>query len=314
MLNNILEEKKCNVCSLNDYKILYQYPADHYNHEIYETASWDGRQSIDLSIVKCNNCGLVFTNPAFKSDYLYLVYPQDIIEESIELTSYIKKNPKYVKLYKISKPYLVGKNLCDIGTRFGCFPYIINKNTNIDAFGIEYNPSSVQIAIKHDVNVVEGTIDTLHKIIKQKSIKHLNNIFMDDVLEHLVDPSKDLKTICDLQNKGDRLFLRQMNLDSLGHKIYKDNWYYIQPAAHMYYFNKESIEKILSKNGYKVIYFYKTNLMINLFLSVLKVIKRIILSRLLKKPKRWIVNDKLMYLTQRYESFDDMFLVIAEKI
>ena len=47
----------------------------------FETAGWDGRQHIPMTIVECRTCGLRFTCPSFKEEFLDLVYPPDVIHK-----------------------------------------------------------------------------------------------------------------------------------------------------------------------------------------------------------------------------------------
>jgi hypothetical protein len=49
----IRESKSCNICNSEKHQPVYSWSKDHYDHEKYETASWDGRLSLDLQIVKC---------------------------------------------------------------------------------------------------------------------------------------------------------------------------------------------------------------------------------------------------------------------
>lgn len=305
-----LENKKCEICNNEDYKIIYTFKRNKYPHNKFETCSWDGRKSIELNIVECTNCKLVYTKPSFKEEFLQLIYPDDIVEEKDFDANF--NNPKYLKLIGLSKSYLKDGTSCDIGSRFGAFPYQLQKETGIKSFGIEYNVSSVEIGKNNGMDIHQGTIKDLLEIMKSKGFSSLSNIFLDDVLEHLVHPKRDLQTFSSLQEPGDKLFLKQMNLNSLGHKLYRKNWYYLQPAAHMFYFTEETISALLNSCGYSVEKIIYPNFYENLVKTTIKEIK-IIIKKIFNMHRDWIFNNKIMYLQKRKQSADDMFLVIAKK-
>lgn len=260
---------------------------------------------IDLQIVQCTNCGLVYTNPSFREAFLYKVYPS--YPENANITKKkLLSNPKWKDIIE----YIVAKFrnnkeifICDIGTRFGGLPLQLNKIGFVNSFGIEINSSSVKIGNKLGIKIYKGMIPDLLDI----GIDRVNCFIMDDVLEHLVDPMRDIQILSSLQQKGDILILRQMDIDSLGHKIYGKYWYYLQPAAHQYYFNNTSISKLLEKNGYKVILIKKSSFISNLkpFLSN---IKKFIFSFFVNKNS----NIKINYLEERY-ALNDIFLVVGER-
>ncbi len=305
-----LEKKECEICETKKSAPVYSYKSEHYPHNIYETASWDGRQKINLSIVKCVNCGLTYTKPSFKEDFLHLVYPAETNKKND--FDYFANNTKYLNFINVIRKHLKNNTACDFGTKYGVFPYLLMQETNLTAFGIELNEAAVKIGSENNVDIHQGTICDLPQIIKKKGLTNIDNFFMDDVLEHLVHPKRDLKILNSLQPIGGKLFLRQMNLNSLGHKIYRKNWYYFQPAAHMYYFNKKTIEKLLSLCGYEIELIIQPKFFHNLLKTIIIIIKRII-KKIFVNKNNWVVNNKIMYLQNRGKSADDMFLVIAYK-
>jgi hypothetical protein len=101
-----------------------------------------------------------------------------------------------------------------------------------------------------------------------------------------------------------------MDIISLGHSLFRKRWYYLQPAAHMYYFNIKTIKLLLHNFGYKLIKVHRTNPVKNL----IHTLSRTAYSFIFNTKHDWQVNNKRMYLADRKKSLDDMFLVIAKKI
>jgi 2-polyprenyl-3-methyl-5-hydroxy-6-metoxy-1,4-benzoquinol methylase len=311
-VNSFLEMKQCNICGGDRTRVVHAFLPNLYNHRVFETASWDGRQSIPLTVVRCKTCGLVFTNPAFKKTSLDLVYPKDIIKVP-DTDKLLANTRKFDELLEQAKPFMRGRTVVDIGTRYGVFP-LVAKRAGFDALGVEFNEESVNIGKSIGAPIHRGTVDTLASIVTEQAMDHIDNLFMVDVLEHLTDPLGDLKIIASLQKTGARLFMKQMDLDSLGYRLFRGRWHYLQPAAHMYYFNEKTVTLLLDKAGYRLITVSRMPLLDNLRKLVKSAVRTRIQKRLGKPRKVWMVNQKEMYLNRRKRSTDDMFLVIAEKV
>jgi 2-polyprenyl-3-methyl-5-hydroxy-6-metoxy-1,4-benzoquinol methylase len=315
--NNLLEEKLCNICGSDEYKLKYHWKANYYNHQTFETCSWDGRQDIELKIVQCTSCSFMYSRPSFKISALDFVYPIDIISGINE-----QKNQKYSKL-NLSKhlPFLEiikdnwtpPKRILDIGTRYGELPYLA-RQANIEAFGIEYNKASVDIAKANGREYIfHGTIRDLPELKKTGKIPAFDIVTMDDVLEHLVDANEGIATISSLQKSGDLIITRQMDSDSLGHRLFGKNWYYLQPAAHMFYFNSKTASKLLENNEYRVIKIYKPSIISSIVETIFMEMKFLI-ARIIRRKSNWkAVNGKIMYLSKRKRGFYDMFTIVALK-
>lgn len=317
MDNSLLEEKRCIICGCNEYKIIYKWNANFYDHDVYETCSWDGRQKIALKIVQCTSCGLIYTRPSFRNSALDFVYPRDIIPDICKQKDYIYSNlniSKHIPFLEIIKANSADrKRLVDIGTRYGELPYLARQE-NFEAFGIEYNKASINIAKASGREYIfHGTIEDLPELNKSGKIPSFEIVTMDDVLEHLVDANKEISIISSLQKTGDIIIMRQMDSDSLGHRLYGKNWYYLQPAAHMFYFNSKTASKLLENNEYTIVDIAKSGFLSNFVKTITKEVKSIIKNLVREKTEWKINNGKILYLSQRKRSSNDMFTIIARK-
>lgn len=314
MMYEFLESKNCNICQSDQFQVLYSYPENFYDHDQFETASWDGRQSYPAQIVKCSSCGLVYSHPSFKEEYLHWIYPEEVVKSDLNFQNEVKSGQKkYKQILEAFSEFNVKESVCDIGSRYGVLPYLASSLLGIEGFGIEFNAAAVEFGKANNSDIYQGTVLDLPRILRERQLDYIEAVSMDDVLEHLIDPLADLETIASVQRSGGLLFLRQMDLNSLGHRKYGEHWHYIQPAAHMYYFNEASIDKLLDKAGYDVVSVsrypdWKNHLkMAN---RTLRDFSRQLRGK--KKPSR-MLNGKQLYLDQRPASHDDMFLVVARK-
>lgn len=304
-MQDFLEIKPCEICGSQEAKPLYEWPAEYFSHEEYETSSWDGRENIPLKIVSCTNCGLVYTSPSFKEEHLGKVYPEDIIGEDIDLDRRFSENiAKHHDLIEYVKKHRKDGTFLDIGTRLGVLPYLAQKQ-GYDAYGIDYNEAAIRAGRTKFKKLYAGTPATA---LPKTGVEHFDIIVMDDVLEHLVHPIRELNTISKYQKTGGLLFLRQMDLDSQGYKRYGKDWYYLQPAAHQYYFDSKTIKTLLEKAGYTMVKIYRPSNMKNTVLTL-----ALRLKRMVSGPDILKENGKLLYLNQRKKTFDDMCLVVAKR-
>lgn len=305
------ESKKCCICDLDDYRVCYEWPANFYPHDQFETASWDGRTNLPLTIVECSNCSMVYTRPSFKEQHLGLIYPDDIVPASTDSAKLLATR-KWDGIISCMKRHLPqGSTVCDVGTRYGVLVKQLAEH-GFSSWGVEYNAAAVSKSIELGIeNVFEGTIKTIGHIREKHSIDRVNGFVLDDVLEHLVNPAEEISALAENQKSGDFIFARQMNWNSLGHKLFRKSWYYLQPGAHMYFFDPQSAKKLFDNAGYDIVEIQKAPLTENI--CSFRDIAVGVVKRLLGRGRRnWNVNGKEMYLNRR-SKLSDMFLVVAKK-
>ncbi|MFT7579148.1 MAG: hypothetical protein ACI9MR_000810 [Myxococcota bacterium] len=311
--DTILEHRPCPVCDASDGEVFARFAANTYPHEAFETASWDGRCGLEMRVVACP-CGLVRTDPAFREDQLSRVYPEDLVDEA-KLGGNLDKifdlrDRKFNAMARHVRAYLQPKQtLVDIGSRYGVFPWIARENFALDAHGIELNAASVRIGRQRFDGLHHGSIASIPTLFEGLGVTQVDGFVLDDVLEHLTHPNRDLATLADLQPSGGHLFLRQMDLGGLGHRLFGANWYYFQPAAHMYYFDEDSVRALLDRHGYDIIAIARAAPLTNWFKTALSRPGQALKAR----RNRNRAGKKPSYLTQRKRAADDMFLVTARK-
>lgn len=306
------EERPCLLCGNDAPRVVYTFRENYYDRRRFETASWDGRLGLSGRIVRCPACDLWYASPAFRSEALAHVYPADLVESSLTFERALAQSrSKHAWLVARVREQLPSGSVCDLGTRYGVLPHLLSR-AGYDAFGIEYNPAAVSVARAASVPVFQGSVDDLPRVLADTRRTHVDAFTLDDVLEHLADPRAALERLKSVQHAGGLLFLQQMDLDSLGHKLFRRHWYYLQPAAHMYYFNERSLRRLLDQVGYDVISVQRPGIARNLRRTLTRTLPGAAL-RLLRTLGRPGAHGKPSYLTRRFRSADDMFLVIARK-
>jgi SAM-dependent methyltransferase len=304
------ENKPCVLCGGDQVEVVYRYPPDYYDHARFETAGWDGRQSLDLQIVRCVRCDLWFSRPSFRAESLSYVYPEDVVAARTRFEDELRKSRgKHTRMLARIQERLSSGVVWDIGSRYGVLPYLACA-AGYAATGVEYNAASVRVAQRAGAPVVQGALEDVPRLVATQGIGHVDAFVLDDVVEHLVNPKLGLATLASVQKPGGLLFLQQMDRDSLGHRIARRHWYYVSPAGHMYYFDEKTLRALLDAVGYDVLSITRPNPLVNLRRTVTRTwpgaVAKILRSKL---PGA----GKASYLTRRLRSADDMFFVVAVK-
>ena len=228
---------KCNLCGSDNTNLLYTKDS--------------------FKIVICKNCGLVYINPRLDSktlDQLYNKDNKDFDDQHFKtnINYYIntKKDDKktFERRLNLIQKYKKQGKLLDIGCSIGTFLDIARKK-GWDTFGIDLSKASIDYCTKElKLNVKQG---------KLEDIKFPSNSFdvviMSDLLEHVPNPIATLKEANRILKKEGLLFITTPDIGSITAKLMRTRWVHLKPREHIYYFTPKTIERILSKTGFKLI-------------------------------------------------------------
>lgn len=237
---DIYETVKCNICGSDSYKIIIR-PSNKISGD--ELAVFRGIKGTQ-QIVRCNNCGLVYVNPRLNPKFFIQKYTND--DNSIYLDNVNDRRDSFKESLKFIETYYPKKGkILDIGTAAGVFLEAA-KNSGWKTYGVELNKLSTIFANKkYGVNVKQGIL---------QEIKFKDNFFdvvtMWDVLEHIPDPDKELKEIFRILKPGGILVINFPDFGSLIARIFGSKWWFVF-SVHLFYFDRNSMTKILKKNKFK---------------------------------------------------------------
>ncbi|MCF7866689.1 class I SAM-dependent methyltransferase [Candidatus Woesearchaeota archaeon] len=289
MKKNDFEFVTCDYCKSRKFK------------KIFESKDYVNFISGKFQVVKCLNCGLVFTNPRPNKSKINYFYPDSsgyyqpekpkenkgIIWNLNKLTLkyyfdyFSNKNKNKLKkivlypllFYKIRDFKIKGiplfkenGNILDIGCSYADFLYFM-KQLGWKTTGVEMNKTAASWANKNfKVNV---KINTLNKFNTQTKY---DAITMRMYLEHSYSPYNDLVKVRNMLTKNGELIIIIPNFNGLESKIYKKYAYTLQLPTHLTHFTEDSIKKYLKKIGFKEIkiYHHKTDRDLIAPLTILK--------------------------------------------
>lgn len=163
---------------------------------------------------------------------------------------YASRRPEMISL--ISKS---SKKILEIGCGQGNFSsQLVNENTEI--WGVEPNKNSVKVAEKKLFKVLEGTLD---ERLNDLPDNYFDTIILNDVLEHLLYPWEDLKSLKVKLVRNGEIVSSIPNVryaKNLFQFMFAKNWEYRQEgildSTHFRFFTKKSIISLYNKSGYSV--------------------------------------------------------------
>lgn len=208
-----------------------------------------GRDFKKLVTVICTGCGLIHAHPIPKKKELKEFYEK---EYRLSYKSCLKPKLKHVFRYatqafervkEIQKYTNKNQNtLLDIGSGSGEFLYMALK-FGFDAKGIEPNIGYANYSKKYlDLPVENTTYDEAE--LKNQSYDIVNLV---DVLEHLPEPLSCLLFINRILKENGILAISVPNIGLFSHSPLTQFHY-----AHIYNFNPQTLEAMLTKAGFKI--------------------------------------------------------------
>ena len=284
----------CGICNFSNYTLLFK-------------GQW-GEKS--YKIVRCQNCGLVYTSPfPDSSEKRY---------EDYQHKRYLDNKKLYLSHYKlVLKEILLfkkGGRFLEIGCSVG---YLLElaKEIGFKIDGIELSKSAVQAANKLLGDRVRNCL--LEEA--QFSDDYFDVVAMYHVLEHVLDLDKTLKEIKRVLKRSGILFIGGPNFDNWISRLGKSKWRGLRPMEHVWHFEILTITNLLEKNGFQIV---KSKTLgpniINIFWDMESLRRREnFLTKNLFHRLSIIFHDLLYYLLSWFNGKigkgDEMFVIAIKK-
>lgn len=140
------------------------------------------------------------------------------------------------------------KPICEIGSGYGEVLKYFRDSGFKNVIGIENSKHRADLVREVlGLNILHGSFESKEIQVELSKQKPIGLIFSHHVLEHVYNPAETLAKISNLQDEGDYLILSLPNAE--GEHIN----YALLYLVHLHSFTKESLEKLLNKNGYEII-------------------------------------------------------------
>ncbi len=234
-----LKKRKCPVCDSNNYSILYKND----NYSKIDTKGIIYRYKHILVI--CNYCNLVYSNPWLGFKNTNKIYSNSAIGAAFEESNKAKKHFKCFKsFFKKKNSFNKDTKILEIGTATGILLKNIHnfyklKKKNLD--GIEPSKKLYEKLKNNRFFKIEN------KFIDQMKVKNKYDlIIMDNVLEHIEEPTKALNKIKSLMSNSSKLYIAVPNIFK-----YKNN--FRDPFGHTINYYENNIKYLFENNGFEIL-------------------------------------------------------------
>lgn len=241
-----IEEVACNVCGSQCSKVLFQ--------EKYCLAN----EEVDLSIRRCQECGLSYTSPRLTRESIRHVYERDS-EQTIS-HNYCWGGDKGASRFASLIRHLTTRSktgrLLDIGCGAGQFIGEVEGTSDWKTIGLEPSERAAADARRHTgANVITATLEDA-----ELSLASFDAVSLLGVLEHLHDPRATLDRVRSLLRPGGVLLTYVPNFNYLRIKdtgaisyLRHGRWSALHPQEHLFHFTPNSFIALLAASGFSCI-------------------------------------------------------------
>jgi 2-polyprenyl-3-methyl-5-hydroxy-6-metoxy-1,4-benzoquinol methylase len=258
----------CPGCDSNDYT-----PA-------YSGKDWILPSGLTLTVVRCKNCSLAYTNPRPKLDQLGRYYPEEYspyqkgrgeIERGNRLSTfgrmlilrraYARPDLKpawwgwgptagFLSLFQSPRdlgfaiPYFGNGRLLDFGCGSGTFLRRM-KALGWDVTGLDFSEATVEVVRQTGITAYAGTLP--HPELKAKTF---DLITMRHALEHVPEPRSILSAALDLLVPGGMIEIQVPNFGGWEIEHFKDAAHTLDLPRHLLHWEQATLGAMLSKCGF----------------------------------------------------------------
>lgn len=242
-----LKDNKC-ICGNDDYTSLYPQRIDWMTFSSYEFSSRRERRIQHYRIVRCNNCGLVRSNPVFSEEDLFLLYKEckflDKNESQLAAETYASLLSGYLKLLADRGSI----KLLEIGCGNGVFLQEMRKYNINRVVGVE--PSKDALKYASD-GIKSNIINNIFEFGYFES-ETFDILCAFHALDHLFNPDKFIKESYRIIKKGGIILLVCHNVDAIINKILREHSP-IFDIGHIFLFNKVTLRNLIETNGFTLV-------------------------------------------------------------
>ena len=205
-------------------------------------------------IVRCDDCGLLSTNPQPSDDELGRIYASDYFlrgrsEASQESVERLKSRTAglYLDLIERYRGQRGGR-LLEVGSGEGDF-LVSAIERGFKVTGVEYSEHACAMASKKMASRCPFEI-ICGEITDVPGAGIYEVCVLSDVIEHVRNPRHLLERVHELLCPGGVIFIATPSLDSWSARLLKNRWMEFKPE-HLFYFDSSTLQTLLIDCGYK---------------------------------------------------------------
>lgn len=237
----------CAICGNNaPFEVLYlaNFKTAQIDEDIFSARRIPDR--CHYRLVRCQKCGLIFSNPILEEDRIRRLYEKSKITYEAEIDNLKKTYGDYLK--EVIRVIPGKGNLLEIGCGNGFFLQEALDQGFKKVWGVEPSVSAVEKAPKKIKQNIKNEI--FHQGLFKNNFFDVVCFFQ--TLDHVVDPNKFLKACYEVLKDKGVIFCIVHNTGSLSARLMGEKSP-IFDIEHTYLYNKETLRKIFEKDNFEII-------------------------------------------------------------
>ena len=229
-------EIPCNVCGSTSFKVMFADELGDTAPPVDYNFSQETRKT--FQIVRCLECGLIFTNPMPHLSDLY----SDVIDEIYLASEMQRRITAQHAVETIMKLRPKGR-LLDVGCATGVF--LDAASEHFQAEGLELSNWAASLAAKrHQIH---------RKPLSELSFKEeFDIITIWGVIEHFENPRREVQAIYDALRPGGLVVIYTGDVGAWLPRLLGKKWWWYQ-GMHLFYFSRRTLSRLLDNIGFKVV-------------------------------------------------------------
>lgn len=239
-----MEEVACTLCGENRPQFLF--------HRTDLAIGLPG----EFSIVRCQNCQLIYLNPRPTVTSIGYYYPSSYDVYSLpDVDDGRNAWERWFRGYHLNKRCRVvtahkpSGRILDLGCSNGRFLHQMRHHGTWQRQGVELIPEVAQEGIeRYGLDIFQGTLEAA-----AFADNSFDAITLWDVLEHVYHPVDTLKECRRVLAPDGIIAFSVPVLDSLGGRVFGKYWVGYEVPRHLHVFSRETIHKVLAAAGLTVI-------------------------------------------------------------
>lgn len=225
----------------------------------------------NMTIYRCNFCGLIFTHPLPTKSELQEYYSSGEAQShsGFDLNYLIEKHEEFLKKppssYLFLKRFFLnltnhlpqGKSCLEIGCNLGVFIELVQPVSHLNFYAIEFNSQAVDFVRGRGKFLIDN------QSIENEPFPGVNFdcVIMFDVLEHVPEPIQFIEAIKKRLNLQGLILVAVPNASAWSHRLLrilkkwrnKDIFPTVEPPFHLYGYNRNNLELVFAQCGFKMI-------------------------------------------------------------
>lgn len=222
-----------------------------------------------FSVVRCNNCGLIRTNPRPTAASMGYYYPSDYGPYLGTKVTRVAEKPGVVRrLFKRlfdsrseTIPSLPPGKALEIGCASGRFLSKLHAK-GWAVTGVEFSPSAAEEARRSGFTVFQGPLEEIELPTAEYDL-----IVGWMVLEHLHHPLAAMRKLHAAAAPGAWLAISVPNCEE-GFRYFGPNWFPLHLPNHLFHFSEDTLRALLDAGGWEIVRCLQQRLVIDWPLSI----------------------------------------------